>query len=379
MKTILPHSYSRIKQALTCPLAFEKYLNREDTGVEAEVLQVGSLFHAFAEAYARHCVEQRVSTDIGVARHIARQVFDEMARDYAARQEHCIGEIVFERTFDGIMFPFVETHIFEVEQIVEIESKTAVDFHLQQCGWDSNLAWFRARFDLLKFPTANTAKLIDYKAGFSPEADTLQFKIYAWLLLALYAQLDSVEVEIDFVRFNVQKSQTYTRAQWSWLDEQIRAICEFVECLKSFDARPGLHCLTCFYRSTCPAKAVIPGAVTSPDEACQAVEAISLLERDLADTKERLRAWCVEHGLVEHNGAAWGMHAQGGMGFDDAGEFIEAAEAHGIDPKPYLTVNNTKCKSKKAQAALKPLENLKVNKRSVKFCGKKAGENGGDE
>jgi len=379
MKNILPHSYSRVKQALTCPLAFEQYLQRAQTGVEAEVLQVGTLFHAFAEGYAKHCVAARTSTDMHIARHIARQAYEALAADYALRQEHFIGELVFERTFDNIIQPFTETHVFEVEQVVEIESKTAVDFHLQPCAWDSNIAWFRGRFDLLLFPTPNTAKLVDYKSGFSPEADTLQFKIYAWLVMALYPQIDEVEVEADFVRFNVQKSQTYTRDQWSWLDEQIRAICEFVECLRTYDARPGLHCLTCFYRGTCPAKADIPGAVTDEEQARQAVEAISLLERDLSDTKERLRAWCVEHGTVEHNGTVWGLHAAGGMGFDDATEFITAAQAHGIDPAPYLTVNNTKCKSKKAQAALKPLESLKVNKRSVRFGGKKAGENGGDE
>lgn len=372
MKPLLPLSYSRVRLALTCPLALRRYLERAPRGVEAEVLQVGSWFHEFAEYYAKHCMALRVATDIAAAPRIARDCFESMRDAYAARHEPFLGEFAYEQAVNALVVPFAANHAFDVENIVDIESYTAVDRTLTPCAWDGEDAWFRARLDLVTFPTADTALVTDYKTGFNPEADPLQMQIYAWLMLEVYPHLSSVECELDYVRFNVQKSSTYTREQLPWLDERIREIAARVEAIEAFEATPGIHCLHCDYRSTCDAKAHIPDVVTSIEEARQTVEAISLLQRDLDDAKERLRPYCVEHGPVQHNGTVWGVHAQGGMGFDDAQEFAEAAQAIGINPYPYLSVSGTAIKSKKAQATLAPLKHLMVNKRSTVFAGRKA-------
>ena len=369
-----PHSYSRVKNALTCPAAYRYYLERQPTGVEAVILQEGSLFHAFAERYAKHCMDENQQTDIGTARHIARTAFEDMRAEYVARREHFLGELDFERVVDTLVMPFAESHLFDVANIAEVESLTAVDRSLAIVEWDSPEAWFRARLDLVVFPEPRTGKVIDYKAGFSPEADELQMEFYAWLMLSIYAHLDAVECELDFVRFNVQKSVTFTREQLPWLDEKLRGILDRVDAIEEFAAAPGIHCLHCHYRGVCDAKASLPQGVTTIHEARQTVEAISLLQRDLEDAKANLRAWCVEHGPVEHNSTVWGIHAQGGMGYDDAKAFADAATELGINPFPYLSVNGTKVKTKKAQKKLAPLAHLQVNKRSTVFTGKKAGK-----
>lgn len=374
MGNIYPHSYTRVSLAMKCPAAYRFYLDRTERGIENELLQVGSFVHEFAEAYTKHLIATQQTTDVMAALQIAGWVYDAMRADYAARNAPFLGRAEADAAISKLIIPFVDNHVFDVDRIAEVESLTAVDRELRPCAWDAPDAWFRARFDLLVFPTDTTARITDYKTGFNPEADPLQGQIYSWLLLQIYPQIESVEVELDYVRFNVQKYVTYTRAQWPWLNERIQGLCAYAESLTAFDAAPGLHCLHCDYRAQCTAKANVPGAVTTLADAQQAIEAISLLSRDLDDAKERLRPFCVENGPVEHNGVVWGIHAQGGMGYDDAAEFIAAAEENEIDPKPYLKVDNQKCNSKKAQAALKAIEHLRVNKRSLKFYGKKAGE-----
>lgn len=372
MKTT-PHSYSRIRLALSCPLAYRNYLNRESRGTEEHLAQVGSLVHLFAERYASHCMAANTTSDLASVERIARGCYGAMLAEYSGLRRPFLGELAYIEVLDELIRPFAQNHLFDATNIVEVESFTAVDRSLTPCAWDDEDTWVRARLDLVTFPTADSARVTDYKTGFNPEADPLQMQIYAWLMLAVYQHLKSVECELDYVRFNVQKYQTYTREQFPWLDERIRGILAYVESIEDFPAAPGIHCLHCDYRAGCPAKATIPNTVASLAEAHQAVEAISLLQRDLEDAKAGLRQWCVDNGPVEHNGTVWGVHAQGGMGYDDAKEFAEAALIHNINPYPYLTVNGTKTKTKKAQQELKPLAHLLVNKRSTVFAGKKAG------
>lgn len=375
MKT-LPHSYSRISAALACPLSYQFYLARAARGIEAEILQVGSLVHLFAEKYAERCIAIKQPSDIGSVTALARACYESMRQEYQSRGEAFLGELAYEKALDTLIRPFAETRLFDHEHIAEIESRTAITRDLQVCAWDAPDAWFRARLDRLEFPELDTARIVDYKTGFNPEADPLQMEIYAWLVMLIYPHLTSVTCELDYVRFNVQKFRTFTRDQWPWLHERILGITTRVEAIEDFTPAPGLHCAYCDYRRDCTARAVVPGEVETLDEARQAIEAISLLSRDLDDAKERLRAYCVANGVVEHNGAAWGIHSQGGMGFDDAAEFIDACEGAGIDPKPYLTVNNTKTKSAKARKALAAVSHLLVNRASTVFKGKKIG---GDE
>lgn len=368
-----PYSYSRLAAFLRCPAQFRfRYVERLPEPVSA-LAQAGQLAHAVFELYARHCMQAGVPTDLSALRNIARACFERHRDDALGRGEPCLSEADYDDLVRTIIVPWSETHIIGgAAMAVAVEWRIAMDADGQQVAFDSPKAWFRGVIDYAA-SSGGHYTVTDYKTGFAPDVDPLQMQVYAWLLLSLDLA-DTVIAEIDFVRFNVQKSRTYERDDLPALDERIRAIIDRIEAVAAADvyaATPGPACLHCDYADRCTARVTPPGAITDATSARQAVEALALLERDMKRGKEALRAWCVDHGPVVHNGAVWGNHTQGSDGFDDAKAFVEALQATGVDPWRYLTVNNTAAKRLVRDERLKP---LLVNRRRVVFGMRKAKE-----
>lgn len=371
----MPYSYSQISQYRMCPARLRFY--RQKVRVpEPEIMQAGALAHEIYEAYFRWCASQNRKTDTSVLTEIARRAYETQRDKYRAERKPYLTEAAFSELVKTLIIPFGETHLVDTDQLAEVEQRVAVTADMRQCDWMANDVFFRGVIDTLYFRD-NTAVVVDYKTGFSVEADDFQMEIYAWLLFALYPHIETVECVFDYTRFNIQRTSAYERDQYEEIDERVREICATIERDRRMDPAPGIHCLTCQYADICEAKVEAPkGSITDHDEAVRAVESISLMERDLKSVKERLRLYCTANGNIEHNGTVWGFHAQGDRKFTDAREFHDTALDVGVDPWPYMSVNTTKAKKLLRDERLAAIAEPA---RTLVFAGRKSNDKENDQ
>ena len=370
------YSYSTINLWRTCPLAY-RHRRKKTLTEETKPMLAGSLAHSIYEGYVLHCVRQKRSTDLDAAPALARKAFEaEQKERQRKRKPYPLTDVDFEEVYRDLVEPFLDSHMVDLKTYADAEMKLVVNGAFQEVGWFDDDVWFRAVLDLLEFPEPDLARITDYKTGWNTDVDDLQMEIYAWILFALYPGAQGVECILDFTRFNVQKRTTYVRdPDFDRIDAKVRNLIARIEADTALAPTPGPHCLTCQYAHVCDAK-VKPteGNVTTDEQARKAVENISLLEAQLKREKDALRAWCKDHGNVTHNGVCWGQHAVGGLGFDNVGAFLAAAADDGIEnPSRFLNVDGTRVKKLMKDGALpEHLAAVAVNKRSVRFEGKKA-------
>jgi len=327
-----------------------------------------SFAHAAIEAYTKHCKAAVVQTDITQMHAIANKAFADLDERYISPGQ-------FNQVFKHVLVPFAETHLFDWTKQTGVELEIALDRDKRAISWDSQEAWFRGKLDFVEFD-GNRARLVDYKTGYSVDHDPFQMDVYAWLLFTLDDALQEIDVEIDHVRHNIQRVDTYERRDAHAIEESIYDAIAKIDADTQFKPAPGPHCLHCPYAAQCDAEPIVPdGAILTEDQARAAVETLAILNRDMKATKDALREYCVTHGNVIHNGAEWGFHGQGGDGFDDAERFFAAALESAIDPWAYLRVDATKVKKlmdRRTGEYPEPLQSIAVNRRSVEFGKRKA-------
>lgn len=373
----MKYSFSRIRQWLECPAKLAMY--RKYVLQEPAIMQAGKLAHEVFEAYFRHCVDAGTLTDIVMLPVLAEEIYTSTRLEYGRDRKPYLSREQFEELLKDIIIPFGETHLVDINNIGGIEEKMCVTRDLRPCDWDdTDYVWFRGVIDLLLFDDEETARIRDYKTGWSVDANKLQFDVYAWLMFALYPHINRVVCEFDYVRFNKQKTTEYDREDFTSLDAEIRSLIDRIEADAELLPTPGAHCLNCEYKQFCQAAVIPPDAIVTEDDAKTTVEALALMERDVKTLKDKLRGWCTHNGNVIHNGLDWGHHSSVSDGFLSAEAFYKAAVQAGVkDPWQYLNVNMVKAKKLKdktthefenhlAQVALKNV--------TVKFSGKKEGD-----
>ena len=371
------HSYTRLNLFLACPAAYDHYANRETPRTESELLQVGAFTHDVFEAYMNHLNRRGLETDITEIVPIATRIYNETRAQYAKDCRPFFNELVLENVLYRLIEPFAASRTLNRDLFGGVEVKIAITRDLAACDWDHPDAWFRAKLDLLEFLDADVVRITDYKTGWNTEADVLQMRLYALLVMILYPAVREVQVRFDYVRFNIQRDGVFYReADYEPILAQLRDYVKRIESAKDFPCTPGGNCQWCNYAGHCDAVAIEPAAVMDIEQARSVVEAICLLERQLSDHKKNLKAWVSEHGNVVHNGVEWGFHTAGGLGFDSAEAFFHAAKKDGIkDPFEYMSVSREKTKKlrdKRTEEYSGHLAEVAVNQRSVRFEGKKA-------
>lgn len=363
----MPYSFSQIDNYTTCPAKLRFYRQKVKTP-EAAIMQAGSLAHQCYDAYFQHCLEQNRQTDITHMPVLARKIYDSQRAEYAKKRKPYLSEAQFAQVVETLLVPFAASHLVDGETLAETEQRIAITDTMQQCDWMAGNVWFRGVLDTLYFTSEDTAEVHDYKTGFAMDPNPLQFDIYAWLVFALYPAVKAVKCVFDYTRFGILRDSEYSRDDFDAIDARVRELCAMIEADTEMPPCPGMHCLTCDYGHVCEAKAEMPGAIVTDDDARKAVEAISLYERDLKAAKDKLRPWCTEHGTVEVNGVAWGFHESGDRCFPDAKALHDALIKDGeTNPWQYLSVAAVKAKK-----LIERYYELTESSKTLKFEGKKA-------
>jgi hypothetical protein len=353
----MPYRYSTLSKYAQCPRA---YLYQRDgvPTLDADIMRAGSTAHAIYEAYARHCLLSETETDITAMPEIAAR--------------HGVPE--GSALYNALIAPWLENgHTFPAYEVIALEETLAITEGGELTQPDAGDCWLHGTVDVIR-ANDNPALLIiqDYKTGFSTDANPLQMRIYALLALTAYPAYCICDCFYDFTRFNVVKRLELFQADLPVIMAEVRGLAEAIENDEDFTAKPGEHCLSCQWRHTCEAKPECVAIIEDEAQAAQAVEAISLLQRDLDNQKKLLKAWCVSNGPVSRNGVEWGNHVTGTDGFNDARQFHEAALAIGEDPLEYMTVDNRRAARLRRKGEWpEELAAILENRRCVRFSGKK--------
>jgi len=366
-------SHTRFNAYQTCPAQLGFMLDKVP-GEEAEILQVGDLAHRFYAEYIKHCLEAEIETDTSAGRAIADRVFNKASEEYAKKDRPFLNLAAYETVWNELLLPFLDSHLAPAN-VFSIEERGAVTRDLQPTDWFADDVFIRYVIDVLAFEGLK-AVITDYKSGWSIDANPSQMELYALVVFALYPHIETVECVFDYTRFNIQKCATFERTDFDAIHTKVESLAVRIEADKQMVPTPGVHCNTCGWRKHCKASARAPESITTSDEAQQAIEAIALMQRDLKPLEEKLKAYCKSNGPVTHNGTIAGYLPTGGLGFDDAKAFHDAALQDGVDdPWKYLSVNGTKVKKLSKRGVYEGrLAAVTVNNRSLRWGFKRAGD-----
>jgi hypothetical protein len=273
-------SHSRLSLFHQCPFAWRcRYLDHKPEA-PSEAFYNGRRFHEAVSEYALHCLNARRSTDYEVGRAIANRYAD-------------VPDV------REMMEAFVESWAFDVEHMVGLEQSLIADL--------PNGDRFQGVLDYLSIDGEH-ARITDWKTWHSwPEYDELRVPLqllrYAWLVKAVYPQVETVTVAMLFVRFNIMH-------EWLVWDASCDEIVEAAEWVKRevrsrrkrrFEATPGGWCSLCGFTSICP----VASAIVPEKDMKKIAEKLTVLDGERGRLRALLLEWAKANGPVEVAGGSW--------------------------------------------------------------------------
>jgi hypothetical protein len=233
--------------------------------------------------------------------------------------------------------------------------------------------------DLLEID-GNTATIIDYKTDWAvrPQYEVdrdFQLKVYAWLVAQEYPQVTNFKAKLDFVRHSIVREVEMDIGDVLRTEAKLLGLIGLIELEKEFSPKPGAGCAWCNYIEKCPALKDISSTTIckTKEDAIRIAGELALLERQVSDRKEALKAWCSANGPVVANGLQWGFYPTLSKDIDDIQKFIDIVEGLGDDPYKYLSVDGRKAKklwNRSDVAAM--LDEISKGKGYTSFKSKKA-------
>ncbi len=340
------YSYSRLDLYEGCPLAYKFRYRDKRAEAPSEALETGSEVHEWIAVYDKHLLQVGLKTDL------------DWIREVNAPLE-----------VKAILDVYAATHLLEPGEYVIEEM------------WEIPLAghtWWGV-IDLLKDEQARillTDAKTDHRVRSQTEIDKdRQLRFYAWMAAQKYPNAEEIVCSIDFVRFGVTRSTTYTCEDIPKIEKEILDAIERVEADTDFKARPGTRCAWCSWTDSCPV--VIAGdleVITGPDTANRMASQLVAMKARVKCLEDQLKPWCTREGAIEVNGMAVGYSTTPSVGY----EVVDAKPIfadHGYEDDKYLRVDATAAKklAAKDEDLAAALEEIAVDKSSSKF-GVKKGE-----
>lgn len=330
-------SYTRFNLYETCPFAYaERYIRKKKDRVGAPAL-MGRLCHEIAAEYDRHLLKMNAQTDITVLPEITRRLFyqNEKGQPRGLPME-ALDEVM------EIMETFGQMHIFNPDTTVDIEEPWQFELDPDTLFW--------VVIDRLEID-GHRAKIVDYKTEWKIKSqDELkkdkQLRIYAWAVITKYPQVTEVQAQLEYLRHGVVLGPVELNPDdAASIEEDIRDKIAQIKSTTKFEATPGEGCSWCSYIESCPALKEMGDVVcTSAEDAQRIHRELLLLEKQVEDRKEALKAWCTVHGPIETNGVARGFFATTTKSINDKAKFYELLKQHGENPLDYMSVDNRRAK-----------------------------------
>ena len=324
-----PYSYSKLKIYLDCPRAFKfKYVDKIKILEEPEYFIVGRLKHEILIEGYLWCLKNK-KDNVGGMTGLYKNVFSRYNLDM--EKEERIKEE---------MENYLSGKEFLLEPIPQIESEIAIDGEGNSCDFWDEKCWLRGIVDVLR-KDQHQAKIIDYKTGYSFYRDKFQLDFYAYLIWKLFPDLQRLQVELDFVNFDWQKTYEIDLYNIEDIGDKVRGMIGKVEGDREYKPQVGSKCQNCEYWEYCEA---FKGKKTvKQEDKGQILETVIVMEKKLKELKEVLKNHCEKYGEVICNDMRAHFKETEKILWN-VPELLKRCEGDGVDIIPALSIDNRKIK-----------------------------------
>lgn len=283
LAVIPPLSQSR-HALLSCDLLYEQAIINKKPEPPNEYSMRGREIHKVVSTYINHLVAQKLKTDIAKWAALTKAIPGDA------------GEILAE------MGPKL---IIDPAKVWATEVRIRLTDDFKQTTSDS--AAYEMTLDLVTLHDEQTAEITDWKSYYQVvEPDTFQGRLYSLGLFMLNPNIQKVIFRMEFVRWGVGRSVTFTREQVIDLQTEAAAYrgrqLLLHEPERVFEATAGNHCRYCpLVATTCPLSEVLPQQKMDPTEI---VERLVYFKQAAKALEGGLRDYCKEKGPVDYNDGA---------------------------------------------------------------------------
>lgn len=341
----------------SCPYAFSCKYERGVGEIAGRPLLVGRLLATTVERYQLHCFENRVPSDVVEIQAIARAAYAEQGQGIPL---DVLDEVL------RVCEYYVESFNLDLERIAGVEMwlpPTGVE-PMRLAGRD-----VVGKVDQLLFDDeGRTAIVVDQKSNWAvwseDEArEKLQSRLYPVLIFHSFPDVEEVEVRFQFIRWGIERSVHFTRAEAYLEKEKLEALSRQMQRPGPRVATPGAMCAYCAYVSSCPIfRAARQNGIfilpTNEAEAKKVVETMLVLDSGLKQRRAALRAYTAEHGPVNTNGIEFG-HFRTDTRRVLTKRFMDWANENGVRPEEWLVVPATELKKLlKKKKSLEPITHV---------------------
>lgn len=358
------HSWTRLKTYETCPFLYKSIYPDKRKGELNPIMIVGRVVHEAVAIYNDHCIKMKVTSDHEKHKEFAWQAIENsnLPAEY------------YDEVFEMVK-SYADSHEVDLESVVGAEEKLAVNRKFEQVPWDDPDVWFRAILDYVQI-SGHIAKITDYKTGWAMVTDPFQLDIYAWMIKKIYPQVTDIQIEVDYLRHEFQKTWTISDEDMPRIEKKLLTATRRIEKDKKFEPNVGIQCSYCPMWYCCPAMKAKDIPFKMPGSAKDAVALALELEklaRMASEAKKVLRTYVDKHGALEAGGRLFEFRASVKYEFDDVNELLVALDKEGVSLLDYVNVNYKKIKTLFSNAIIADLvKQLGTKHISVQFTSTKA-------
>lgn len=357
-----PYSPSRLETA-TCGYSFyRQYVDPNRVRPPEQVPQArgGAVHEVFEQITKRLCQKD---SPLCSPDEVRKWVVDAVSRHPAAYEE--TGEIIEMARLYLERPPAILTEDAGIELRLAVK---IVDGQFVECDYEDPQAIGRGRADIMLISDDTTTALVyDHKTQpNTEEADTFQMGFYAWVISKSYPFLDRIETVLHFARYGKYSQPfVWTKEDLAKIEDEILTRIEIIESRTSWEATPNKMCQYCPYMSECPAlKELIEvdecgntqvkmdnlQILGSAAKAAKFAGYYNVLSEIRAKVNDELKEHVKKYGAIAIPGKIYEFRPSDEIHWDAVNkklrkETYEIFEKYGIDPRAFMSFNQTASKS----------------------------------
>lgn len=356
-----PYSSSKLDVA-TCGYWFQKrYIekNRKDSLKSAD--RGAAVHYVFEKITEKFRENKNALFDDGVIRYWVAEALEKYPGAYGESSEilkMCklyINKPIYDLTSDAGI---------ELNLAVEMVSKGENKLEFIETDYNNPKAFFRGKIDVFVLADdLKSATIYDHKTQPNIEdADTFQMGVYAWLTWRHHPYLERIYSVLHFARYG------YYSYKYEWSREDLLAIeneiltkVSFCENRTDFTPTPFKNCQYCPFLSECPTLSDLvevdeQGNVfvksnniecfADTNKAVRLAGSVHVMSELVNKAKKNLQVHIKEFGPIAISGKVVGYKKSTSVDWSKVnktlrGKVYSVLEKHGIDPKIYMSFNQS--------------------------------------
>lgn len=356
-----PYSPSRLETAVCGYNFFRQYIDENRPPRSEGLAQArGSALHEVLEKITPLIAKGYQEISDGQVR---QWVAEAIQRHPAAYQE--TGEILGMVSKYLANPPTLEPDA-EVEKLMGIK---LTENGFEQCDYNDPDAFARGRADIMMLDAnGDVATIIDHKTQRNEsKANTFQMGFYAWVLKKTYPFLKEIRTVLHFAQYGKYSEPfVWTDEYLAEVESDILTRISIIEGRTSWEPVQTNNCQYCQFKAECPALSTViertPDGLVRPKpeslkilgdtyQAARLAGIVGLLENIVGEIKEELRSHVkMSDSPVASADRVFDFFPTEGVDWDKVNKNLrdqvyEVFEKHGVDPRSYMSFNQTASKS----------------------------------